>query len=236
MFVGTLGPCVRRCTKAASAAHGSLARHAPPPNVRDKSGVARIKLSEALRSTSRHLNADVAPRVISCLRTGDVSHLALAGLDGALSHTTSICTQRQVGPAHSFLKSRWRRELRRRRSRSGTVLDMPSRPNPSSVPPWTCGPPTRRRRSIRTATLAPGTRPFEVTVMSNLSKHVGWFISDVGSWDTSKVNRLFGMFFGCTVFDQDTGDWDVSSVSNMEVMNILRRDRVRPGYRRPGHV
>ena len=41
------------------------------------------------------------------------------------------------------------------------------------------------------------------------------FNQPIGTWNTSSVTNMSGMFNGATSFDQDLGSWDVSIVVNM---------------------
>jgi surface protein len=44
------------------------------------------------------------------------------------------------------------------------------------------------------------------------------FDQDISSWDISKVETMYGMFYGSSSFDQDLSSWDVSAVFNLELM------------------
>ena len=44
------------------------------------------------------------------------------------------------------------------------------------------------------------------------------FNKDIGSWDTSNVINMSGMFWNATAFDKDIGVWDVSDVTDMYYM------------------
>ena len=53
-----------------------------------------------------------------------------------------------------------------------------------------------------------------VTSMSEMF-HTTPFNGDIGSWDTSNVTDMSGVFSGATSFNQDIGSWDTSNVSDM---------------------
>ena len=42
--------------------------------------------------------------------------------------------------------------------------------------------------------------------------------SNMGDWDVSNVNSMYGMFGGAFLFNADIGNWDVSNVTNMKLM------------------
>ncbi|MDA7710865.1 BspA family leucine-rich repeat surface protein, partial [Flavobacteriaceae bacterium] len=44
------------------------------------------------------------------------------------------------------------------------------------------------------------------------------FNKDIGSWVTSSVTDMFGMFFRATAFNQDISRWVTSSVTEMKLM------------------
>lgn len=41
---------------------------------------------------------------------------------------------------------------------------------------------------------------------------------NISLWNTSNVENMYGMFYGCKVFNCDLSEWDVSKVMNMENM------------------
>lgn len=57
-----------------------------------------------------------------------------------------------------------------------------------------------------------------VTDMGMLFLGMTEFNQDIGSWDVSNVNSLWGTFWAAASFDQDIGNWDVSSVTDMSYM------------------
>ena len=44
------------------------------------------------------------------------------------------------------------------------------------------------------------------------------FNKNIGGWNVSGVEKMYGMFSGATAFNQDIGRWNVSNVSNMTEM------------------
>ena len=51
--------------------------------------------------------------------------------------------------------------------------------------------------------------------MSTLFKDAEKFNDDIGSWNTSNVTDMNGMFYCARSFNQDIGDWDVGNVESM---------------------
>ena len=56
-----------------------------------------------------------------------------------------------------------------------------------------------------------------VTDMSGMFKYSG-FNQDIGNWNTSNVTDMNNMFYGDFGFDQDIGNWNTSNVINMSKM------------------
>ena len=44
------------------------------------------------------------------------------------------------------------------------------------------------------------------------------FDSNIGDWDTSKVQSMAGMFANAPIFNQDISGWDTSEVLDMDFM------------------
>ncbi|MFA5447295.1 MAG: BspA family leucine-rich repeat surface protein, partial [Sphaerochaeta sp.] len=57
-----------------------------------------------------------------------------------------------------------------------------------------------------------------VTSMFGMFSGCTSFNQDISGWNVSSVTSMFGMFSGCTSFNQDISGWNVSSVTNMGSM------------------
>jgi len=58
----------------------------------------------------------------------------------------------------------------------------------------------------------------KVTSMGAMFYGASAFNQDIGSWDVSKVTDMGHMFYQASAFNQDIGSWDVSHVTNMLLM------------------
>ena len=63
----------------------------------------------------------------------------------------------------------------------------------------------------------PTSLPRSVTSLRDMFSFLPGFNLNIGTWDTSNVQGMGGMFRG-TAFNQDIGGWDTSSVTNMSSM------------------